>query len=104
MKNRRTRPETDIGELSPLSRTVHVDGRALVIEVFRQSRARWGVQVINGPVTTHWWQAFRTERAALNEALRVITEEGLDGFRMDGPPDPDFDVNAANAGADKAGC
>ena len=94
MKNRRTLPETGIGELSSLSRTVHVEGRALVIEVFRQSKARWGLQVLNGPVTTHWWQTFRTERAALDEALRVITEEGLDGFRMDSPLDPDFEDSA----------
>ena len=94
MNKRRSHPDVGINELSPLSRAVHVDGRALMVEVFRKSKARWGLQVLNGPVTTHWWQRFRTERAALNEALRVITEEGLDGFRMDSPCDPDFGTDA----------
>lgn len=85
MKRRRAEP-IQIGELSPLSRKVLVEGVSLEIEIYRESKSRWGLQVLNGPVTNSWNRTFRSQRAALDDALRVLTDEGVEGFRMEDLP------------------
>ena len=72
--------------VSPLSRTVTCDGQHLEILIFEDGAGKWRLEVINEQgVRTTWIASFKTEKRALNEALRTIKEKGAEDFAMDLP-------------------
>ena len=72
--------------LSPLSRTVKCKGQLLHIDIFRDHEGGWLLTVTNEQrVTSHWTRSFKTDRAALREALKAIRDESPEGFSMETP-------------------
>jgi hypothetical protein len=68
--------------LSLLSRTVKVDGWELDVEIHKQGK-KWRLEVVDDRGThSVWTELFTTEQAALDEALRAITEEGVESFSV----------------------
>lgn len=67
--------------LSPLSRTFTRDGWTLEIEIYEDGSGKWLLEVVDERSTsTVWTEPFDTEQLALDEALRVIEEEGIAAF------------------------
>jgi hypothetical protein len=67
--------------LSALSRTVTRDGWTLEIEIYEDGSGKWLLEVVDERNTsTVWTEPFDTEQLALDEALRAIEEEGIEGF------------------------
>jgi hypothetical protein len=70
--------------VSLLSRTVNHQGALLHIEIYEDGEGRWLLAVTNDDrVTNHWTESFATDREALEEAMKAIKEEGVDGFSME---------------------
>jgi uncharacterized protein len=66
--------------LSALSRTITRDGWSLEVAIIKQGR-RWRLEVMDERgMSSVWLQLFKTEQAALDEALRAIDEEGAAAF------------------------
>jgi hypothetical protein len=71
---------------SPLSRTVKCRNALLHIQIYEDGEGGWSLAVTNEQrVTSYWTESFKTEKAALREALRTIKEEGPEGFVMETP-------------------
>jgi hypothetical protein len=71
---------------SPLSRTVKCQRQLLHIDICGDGEGGWRLAVTNEQrVTSHWTEPFKTERAALKEAMKTIKEEGPEGFTMETP-------------------
>jgi hypothetical protein len=67
--------------MSPLSRTFTRDGWTLEIEIYEDGEGKWLLEVVDERNTsTVWTEPFETEQLALDEALRAIEEEGIEGF------------------------
>ena len=78
--------EAEDPNMSPLSRAVKCQGRLLHIDIWKDTEGRWSLAVTNEQrVTSHWTKSFRTDRAALREALKTIKDEGPEGFSMETP-------------------
>ena len=73
-------------KMSPLCRTVNCEGKELEIFIFEDGEGGWLLEVVNEQGTsTAWTEPFKTDKAALKEALKTIKEEGLEGFKMEQP-------------------
>jgi len=69
--------------ISALSRTVHLDGVELEIEIVRlEKEPDWTLEVVADKGTsTVWDNAFAIDQDAFDETLKTIGEEGLVAFR-----------------------
>lgn len=75
--------------MSPLSQTVNCKGQLLHIDIWKDDEGRWSLAVTNEQrVTSHWTKSFKTDQAALKEALKTIKAEGPEGFAMETPYKP----------------
>lgn len=65
---------------SPLNQTIHRDGHALQVDIYRSvEEADWLLEVINEEDTSHVWDdRFPTDHAALAALHEAIDEEGID--------------------------
>ena len=72
--------------VSGLSQRTSADGHELRIEITRMEHEKnWVLEVVDEDGTsTVWDDLFDTDQAALDEAFRVIQEEGLSAFRDSG--------------------
>ncbi|OGA26183.1 MAG: hypothetical protein A3I02_07530 [Betaproteobacteria bacterium RIFCSPLOWO2_02_FULL_67_26] len=76
-----TVPRKSEPTLSELSRTFEQDGWKLAVEIYKDRSGKWMLQVFDERNTgTHWIEPFDTEQQALDEALKVIEEEGIEAF------------------------
>lgn len=71
---------------SGLSQRITVEGHELQIEIYRlEGEPKWSLEVIDeGATSSVWDDLFDTDQEALDEALKVIDEEGLSAFRDGG--------------------
>ena len=72
---------TDSSRVSSLSRTVTRDGYSVSIDIHEDDEGGWLLQLVDlcGNLTG-WNKSFETDRAALDEAMRAIEEEGITSF------------------------
>lgn len=72
--------------LSELSQTVSRDGTFVEIEIYRlEDETTWALEVVDETnASTVWDNTYPTEQAALDEAMRVINEEGIRSFMKPG--------------------
>ena len=72
--------------ISGLSQRTSVDGHKLQIEIVRlEHETNWSLEIVDEDGTsTVWDDLFDTDQAALDEAFKVIREEGLSAFRDSG--------------------
>ena len=77
---------------SPLTQSLTRDGKTVQIEIYEDGKAGWLLEVIDvHGNSTVWDDPFRSDRDALDEALRTIDEEGIDsliGMPSDSQPSP----------------
>jgi len=68
---------------SGLSQPITVEGHELQIEIYSlEGEPKWSLEVIDEDATSSVWDdLFDSDQEALDEALRVIGEEGLSAFR-----------------------
>jgi hypothetical protein len=68
--------------LSELSQIASHDGTFVEIEIYRlEDENVWTLEVVDETnASTVWDNTYPTEQAALDEALRVINEEGIRSF------------------------
>lgn len=77
--------EQDLPLSSPLCRPVTSDGRIVRVEIYTHEDGGWILEVVDElNNSTVWDDAFATDQAALDEALRTIREEGIES--LIGPP------------------
>jgi uncharacterized protein len=71
---------------SPLSRVVEEDGVSVKVCIYRLENTKWSLEMVaqNG-MSTVWDDLFPSDEAALAEALKTISEEGLESFSIEGP-------------------
>jgi len=71
---------------SGLSREITVEGYNLKIDIYRlEDNPTWSLEVVDEDGTsTVWVDLFDTDKAAIDEALKTIKEEGLSAFRDSG--------------------
>jgi hypothetical protein len=71
---------------SPLSRVVEEDGVSVKVCIYRLENTKWSLEMVaqNG-MSTVWDDLFPSDEAALAEALKAISEEGLESFSIEGP-------------------
>jgi hypothetical protein len=66
---------------SALSRTIRDDGTEVRIDIYRLETTDWSLEVVDETGTsTVWDDRFSTDKAALDEALKTIREEGIKHF------------------------
>ena len=70
---------------SGLSQRITVEGHKLQIEIYRlEHEPKWSLEVVDEDGTSNVWDdLFDSDQEALDEALKVIDEEGLTAFRDD---------------------
>jgi len=68
---------------SGLSRRIDFDGLQLSIEIYQlEHDPKWALEVIDQHGTsTVWTDHFDSDKAALDEFMKIINEEGADAFR-----------------------
>ena len=71
---------------SGLSTSVEVEEFKLSIEIYRlEHKPQWALEAVDQHGTsTVWDELFDTDKNALNEAMRIINEEGAAAFRDGG--------------------
>ena len=67
---------------SPLQQSCTKDGHTLDIQIYRaENESDWILEVVDeGGSSTVWEDMFPTDKAALDEALRAIDEDGVEDF------------------------
>ena len=66
---------------SALSRTIREGGTEIHIDIYRLETTDWSLEVVDETgASTVWDDLFPTDRAALDEALKTIREEGIRTF------------------------
>ena len=72
--------------ISGLSQRTSVDGHELRIEIVRlEHETNWSLEIVDEDGnSTVWDDLFDTDQAALDEAFKVIQEEGISAFRDSG--------------------
>ena len=71
--------------MSPLCRSVSDKGHTVRLEIYRGPDTAWTLEAVDSSnSSTVWDDLFATDQAALDEALRTISEEGIDS--LIGPP------------------
>jgi hypothetical protein len=69
---------------SALSCTIREDGTEIHIDIYRLETTDWSLEVVDETgASTVWDDLFLTDRAALDEALKTIREEGIRTFLSD---------------------
>jgi hypothetical protein len=69
---------------SALSCTIREDGTEIHIDIYRLETTDWSLEVVNETgASTVWDDLFPTDQAALDEALKIIREEGIRTFLSD---------------------
>ena len=64
-----------------MSRRVSRDGYTVHIHIFKGTRGKWLLEVIDpAGYMTGWTKSFATDQAALDEAIQAIEEEGITSF------------------------
>ncbi|PPV04967.1 hypothetical protein XbrCFBP1976_19555 [Xanthomonas bromi] len=64
---------------SPLCRSISANGHTVQVEIYRGPDTAWTLEVIDASNTsTVWDDLFATDRAALDEVLRTIRDEGIE--------------------------
>ena len=68
-------------KMSPLSQSVTRDSKTVQIEIYEDGQGGWILEVEDDyRNSTVWDDSFATDRAALEEALRTIDEQGIDAL------------------------
>jgi uncharacterized protein len=63
---------------SPLSRVVEEDGISVKVCIYRLENTKWSLEIVaQNVMSTVWDDLFPSDEAALAEALKAISEEGL---------------------------
>ena len=72
---------------SPLERRITERGVSIEVLIYRgEDDAGWILEVVDhAGGSTVWDEAFGSDRAALDEALRTIAREGISSFAEDEP-------------------
>jgi hypothetical protein len=72
---------------STLSRTVREGDTEVLIDIYRMETTDWSLEVVDqAGGSTVWTDLFRTEQAALDEAMKTIREEGIRTFLTSDKP------------------
>jgi hypothetical protein len=72
--------------MSPLCRTVTKDGWSLRIVIYQARKGQWMLEIANdADVSTCWIEPFKTDEAALSEALKAIEENSIEYFHEPQP-------------------
>ena len=70
--------EDDAVEMSPLSQVVSRDGLSIRVDIYKNEQGRWLLELVDEYGNSTVWDApFKTDQAALDEALDTIDKEGL---------------------------
>jgi hypothetical protein len=71
--------------MSPFCQEVSKDGTKVQVDIFRcENEAGWILEVIDEEnASTVWDQPFDTDQEALDAAIKVIEEDGIESF-LDG--------------------
>ena len=71
-------------KMSPLSCEVTSDGVTVQVDIYSDGKHGWILEVVDEEgASTVWDDIFFTDQSALDEALRVIEEEGIRTFFSD---------------------
>jgi hypothetical protein len=67
--------------LSPLCRKAEFDGECVNILIYLDDEGRWALAVMDENENTAVWDdSFDSDQEALDEAIKVIEEEGIQSF------------------------
>jgi hypothetical protein len=67
--------------LSPLCQEISSDGMSVQVEIYENGEGGWILETIDEfNNSTVWDDIFETDNAALAEAKKVISEEGIDSL------------------------
>jgi uncharacterized protein len=70
-----------LGNLSQLSQEISSDGKSVQVEIYENGEGGWILETIDEfNNSTVWDDTFTTDSAALAEAKKVISEEGIDSL------------------------
>lgn len=75
-------------EMSELCCTIQKDGGLLKVEIYADGERGWTLEISNSKGSMCWTDPFETEQDALEEALAVIEEEGIEYFQNHPPAPP----------------
>jgi hypothetical protein len=65
--------------MSPLRQSLTTDGHTIQIEIYEGDPGKWILEVVDEHGTsTIWDHQFDTDREALDELLRTLSDEGID--------------------------
>ena len=67
--------------MSPLCQAITDKGHTIRLEIYRESDSDWTLEAVDiSNHSTVWDDLFPTDRAALEEALKTIREEGIESL------------------------
>jgi uncharacterized protein len=73
-------------KLSPLAQTVTRDGKTVRVDIYEDGEGGWLLEVVDEYWnSTVWDEPFACDRAALDEALKTIDEDGIESL-IGAPP------------------
>lgn len=76
-------------EHSPLGQSLTRDGKTVRVEIYEDGEGGWLLEVVDEyGDSTVWDEPFHSDRAALDEALKTIDEEGIDSLIGATPDSP----------------
>jgi hypothetical protein len=68
-------------KMSPLCQSITQNGITVQIDIYENGEGGWVLEVVDHfNASTIWDDAFPTDVAALNEAIRTIDDEGIGSF------------------------
>lgn len=74
---------------SPLSQLVTRDGKTVRIDIYEDGEGGWLLEVVDEYWNSSVWEeAFATDQAALDEALKTLDEEGIESLIGEPPAIP----------------
>jgi uncharacterized protein len=66
---------------SPLAQSVTREGKTVRVDIYEDGEGGWLLEVVDGyGNSTVWEDRFESDRAALDEALKTIDEDGIDSL------------------------
>jgi uncharacterized protein len=72
-------------KFSPLSQILESNGKSVKVDIYAGDSSKWILEVEDQyGNSTVWNEQFQTDRAALDEAIKTIHEEGIES--LVGPP------------------
>lgn|SRR3990170_83086 len=73
-------------KLSPLAQSVTRDGKTVRVDIYEDGEVGWLLEVVDEYWnSTVWDEPFASDRAALDEALKTIDEDGIESL-IGAPP------------------